>query len=61
MPIFKKNVTLEIKAYKYDCENENCEVLSFAKDYDEFIGRSDRMTDRLESFVRTLALETNCE
>jgi transposase len=61
LPIFGKNVILQIKAYKYDCKNENCEVLSFAEDYDEFIGRSDRMTDRLESFIRTLALETNCE
>ena len=61
LPIFQKNVILRIKAYKYDCENENCEVLSFAEYYDDFIGKSDRMTDRLENFIRTLALETNCE
>jgi len=60
LPIFQKNVTLSIKAYKYDCENKKCEVLSFAEDYEEFIGRSDRMTERLESFIRTLALQTNC-
>jgi len=61
LPIYQKNVILRIKAYKYDCENEDCELLSFAEDYDGFIGRSDRMTDRLENFIRTLALETNCE
>ena len=61
LPIFQKNVILRIKAYKYNCENEKCEVLSFAEYYDGFIGRSDRMTDRLENFIRTLALETNCE
>ena len=27
LPIFQKNVILRIKAYKYDCANENCEVL----------------------------------
>ena len=61
LPIFQKNVILEIAAYKYDCEDENCEVLSFAEYYDGFIGKSDRMTERLEKFIRTLALETNCE
>jgi Transposase and inactivated derivatives len=61
LPIFQKNVILRIKAYKYDCENEKCEVLSFAEYYDDFIGRSDRMTGRLENFIRTLALATNCE
>jgi len=61
LPILQKNVILEIAAYKYDCDNEKCEVLSFAENYDDFIGKSDRMTDRLENFIRTLALETNCE
>ena len=61
LPIFQKNVRLNIKAYDYYCKNEDCEVVSFAEDYGDFIGRSDRMTDRLEHFIQTLALETNCE
>jgi len=61
LPIYQKNVILKIKAYKYDCENEKCEVKSYSEKYDEFIGKCGRMTDRLENFIRTLALETNCE
>jgi len=61
LPIFQKNVKLQIKAYNYYCTNKNCEVVSFAENYGGFIGKSERMTDRLENFIRTLALETNCE
>jgi len=61
LPIFQKNVILEIKAYDYYCENKECTRVSFGEDYNGFIGRSDRMTERLESFIRTLALETNCD
>lgn len=61
LPIFQKNVRLNIKAYDYHCENKDCDTVSFAEDYEGFIGRSDRMTERLEKFIQTLALETNCE
>ena len=61
LPIFQKNVTLQIKACNYYCTNKDCDVVSFAEDYGGFIGKSDRMTDRLENFIQTLALETNCE
>ena len=61
LPIFQKNVILHIKAYNYYCSNKDCDAVSFAEDYDGFIGRSDRMTARLEKFIQTLALETNCE
>jgi transposase len=61
LPIFHKNVMLKITAYDYFCSNESCEVKTFAEDYGDFIGRSGRMTDRLEAFIRMLALETNCE
>ena len=61
LPIFQKNVKLQIKAYDYYCTNEDCEVAVFAESYGGFIGKSDRMTDRLEDFIRTLAMETNCE
>ena len=61
LPIFNKNVTLKITAYDYFCSDDACEAKTFAEDYGRFVGRSGRMTDRLEDFVRTLALETNCE
>jgi len=61
LPIFQKNVTLKITAYDYFCLYEDCDTKTFAEDYEMFIGRSGRMTDRLEDFIRMLALETNCE
>lgn len=61
LPIFQKNVTLKITAYNYFCSDEACGTKTFAEDYGKFIGRSGRMTDRLEDFIRMLSLETNCE
>lgn len=61
LPIFQKNVTLKITAYDYFCTEEACDIKTFAEDYGQFIGRSGRMTGRLEDFIRMLALETNCE
>ncbi len=61
LPIFQKNMTLRITAYDYFCQNESCKTRTMAEDYGKFIGRSGRMTGRLEDFIRTLALETNCE
>ena len=61
LPIFHKKVTLKITAYDYFCLDEACGTRTFAEDYGMFIGRSGRMTDRLEDFIRMLALETNCE
>jgi len=61
LPIFNKNVTLKISSYDYFCHDESCDTKTFAEDYGKFIGRSGRMTDRLEDFIRMLALETNCE
>ncbi len=54
-------MTLKITAYNYYCSDESCDVTTFAEDYCGFIGRSGRMTRRLEEFVRILSLETNCE
>ena len=61
LPILHKNVKLKIKAYEYDCGNPACKTATFAEDYDGFVGRSQRMTQRCEDFVRALAFETNCE
>jgi transposase len=61
LPILGKKVMLKITAYEYRCSNDSCKVTSFVEDYEGFVGRSDRMTSRLEDFVITLALETSCE
>jgi transposase len=61
LPILGKKVELKIIAYKYYCENTECEVKTFTEDYGEFIGKSKRMTDRCEELVKTLAIETSCE
>jgi len=61
LPIFQKKVLLIITAYEYYCENEECKATTFSEDYEGFIGRCERMTSRLEGFVRMLAFETNCE
>lgn len=61
LPILGKNVTLRITAYEYYCENTLCSVTTFTEDYEGFVGKSGRMTSRLEAFIRMLALETNCE
>jgi transposase len=61
LPIFQKNVLLRISAYEYYCLNEDCGVTSFVEDYDGFIKKSGRMTERLEAFILMLALEINCE
>ena len=61
LPIFMKQVELIVSAYEYRCLNDKCEVKTFVEDYAGFIGKSDRMTHRLENFIRLLALETSCE
>jgi transposase len=61
LPVFQKNVTLKITAFNYFCSDDICGTKTFAEDYEGFIGKSERMTGRLEDFIRMLALETNCE
>lgn len=61
LPIFQKSVKLRIKAYEYNCVNKGCDISTFTEDYGGFVGKSERMTSRLEDFIQTLALETNCE
>ena len=55
LPILNKNVLLKITAYDYFCANGSCRVKTFAESFGDFIGRSGRMTDRLENFIRLLA------
>jgi transposase len=61
LPILHKTVMLKILAYEYNCDNLDCEAITFVEDYDGFVGRYERMTNRCADFVRALAFETNCE
>lgn len=61
LPILGKNVTLEINAREYRCNNETCQVTTIAESYNGFINYYSRMTERLEDFICSLALETSCE
>lgn len=61
LPIFQKKVLLKITGYDYFCLDKLCDTKTFVEDYEGFVGRSGRMTERLEDFIRMLALETNCE
>jgi transposase len=61
LPILGKRVVLIITAFEYYCTNVNCRATTFAEDYSGFLGRSKRMTGRLEDFLVMLSLEMNCE
>lgn len=61
LPILGKNVMLEITAREYHCDNEACETTTLAESYNGFINFYSRMTERLEDFICSLALETSCE
>ncbi len=61
LPILGKNTELHIHAYEYQCENPDCPVTSLAESFDGFLNHRSRMTERLEDFICTLALESSCE
>ena len=61
LPILGKKVMLNIKAYEYECEDSECNITSFAENFDGFLNSYSRMTERLADFICTLALETSCE
>ena len=61
LPILGKNVTLHIRAREYYCDNEDCEVSTIAETFNGFIHYYSRMTERLEDFLCSLALETSFE
>jgi len=61
LPMMRKAVTLQIKAYEYNCEDPDCEVVSFAETIDGFLNHYSRKTERLTDLICTIALETSCE
>lgn len=42
LPMMGKAVTLQIKAYEYNCEDTDCEVVSFAETIDGFLNHYSR-------------------
>ena len=61
LPILGKSVTLQIKAYEYNCEERNCRAISFAETIEGFLNHYSRKTERLSDFICVIALETSCE
>ena len=61
LPMMGKAVTLQIKAYEYNCEESDCEVVSFAETIDGFLSHYSRKTERLADLICAIALETSCE
>lgn len=60
LSILGKQVILDIRAYEFDCDNDDCEARTFAESFDGFLSYYARMTERCADFVCTLALETSC-
>ncbi len=61
MLILGKHVQLELTSREYYCDNEDCETTTIAESFNGFINYYSRMTERLEDFICSLALETSCE
>jgi len=61
LPILGKSVLLIVTAYKYDCENHECEQKVFCEKLSGFTGRYRRMTARCEEIISAIALNTSCE
>jgi transposase len=61
LPILGKHVILDVTAYRYYCDNSECNQKIFAEDLQGFAGWYRRKTDRLEDLITTIALSTSCE
>ena len=63
LPILGKRVTLDINLYDYFCENPGCKYCGKGRseDFNGFLDFNSRRTERLNSLILTLALETSCE
>ena len=61
LPVLGKRVMLDITLYEFQCNNTECESVSFTEVYHDFLNDYCYMTNRLVDLVCTLALETSCE
>lgn len=61
LPILGKNVQLKITTHEYECLNSACSVSTFSETFVHFLDAHSRMTERCQSFICALALETSAE
>lgn len=61
LPIFGRKVMLEVTAYRYYCNNDECTQIVFAEELEGFAGWYRRKTKRLEDLIITIAVNTSCE
>lgn len=61
LPILGKSVVLLVTAYKYSCDNPECDQNVFCEELSGFTGRYRRMTSRCEDLVKVISLNTSCE
>lgn len=62
LPILGKRVILDMQIYDYNCTSETCSgKFAATETFDGFLSYNSRMTERLEDFICTLAIETSCE
>jgi len=61
LPILGKNVQLKITTHEYKCLNDACSVSTFSETFVHFLDACSRMTERCQSFICALALETSAE
>ena len=61
LPVLGKQTRLNVTAYRYYCEKQECKQKVFAEELGGFAGFYRRMTERLEALVSAIALNTSCE
>lgn len=60
LPILGKRVKLDCQIYDYQCSCGEKGEFAPTETFDGFLSYNSRMTDRLEDFLCTLAIETSC-
>lgn len=61
LPILGKRVMIIAQIFDYQCTSESCGSFAATESFDGFLSYNSRMTERLEDFICTLAVETSCE
>lgn len=60
-PILGKRVRLSMQIYDYECTSDSCNGFAATETFDGFLNYNGRMTERLDDFICSLAIETSCE
>lgn len=59
LPILGKSVLLKLTTHEYKCLNPACSVTTFSESFNHFLDARSRMTERCQTFICALALETS--